>query len=330
VLEFAYLFMTKVFRRHGLPENFVSDRDPRFTSEFFTAICQHLGIQQAMSTAFHPQTDGQTERTNRTLEEMLRHYVSLFQDEWDLKLHCAELAVNNATKAATGLSPFYLNYGRHPRGPATGVMDTNFPAANEFVNGLNKAIALARDSLTSAQASMKRNADNHRRDLEFAVGDNVLLSSKHIKLKAVGTKKLLPKLLGPFTVLKRIGKLAYKLDLSRDMPKVHPVFHVSLLRPYTPGTTPPPPISVVIDDEPEWQVKRILNHRDRKIPKRPTRALRNPNYPPKQAFVRKYLIKWAGFGHEYNSWQTKDQCKNCPDLVQQYLASIQPAHPGTV
>jgi hypothetical protein len=102
-----------------------------------------------MSTAFHPQPDGQTERTNRILEEMLRHYVSPSQDDWDLKLPCAEFAVNNATKAATGFSPFYLNYGRHPRGPATGVMDTHLPA-NEFANGLNKAIALARDSLTSA------------------------------------------------------------------------------------------------------------------------------------------------------------------------------------
>jgi len=82
-LEFADLFMTEIYRRHGLPENFVSDRDPRFTSEFFTAICQHLGIKQAMSTAFHPQTDGQTERTNITLEEMFRHYVSPSQDDWD-------------------------------------------------------------------------------------------------------------------------------------------------------------------------------------------------------------------------------------------------------
>jgi transposase InsO family protein len=89
-LEFADLFVTEIFRRHGLPENFVSDRDPRFTSNFFSAICKHLGIKQAMSTAFHPQTDGQTERANRTLEEMLRHYVGPSQDDWDL---------NNATKA---------------------------------------------------------------------------------------------------------------------------------------------------------------------------------------------------------------------------------------
>jgi len=322
-LGYAELFMSEIFRRHGLPENFVSDRDPRFTSEFFTAICQHLGIKQAMSTAFHPETDGQTERTNRTLEEMLRHYVSPSQDDWDLKLPCAEFAVNNSAKASTGFSPFYLNYGRHPRGPATAVMDTNIPAANEFVSGLNKAISLAKDSLVSAQAHMKKNADERRRDLAFQVGEQVLLSSKHIKIKTVGTKKLLPKFLGPFIVLKRIGTLAYELELTPDMPRVHSVFHVSLLRPFTPGKTPPPPMPTVIEGDAEWEVERIINHRDRTIPRRPSRAARNPAYPQKDAFVREYLVKWVGFGHDSNTWQTKDQCKNCQDLVEQYLASIQ-------
>jgi hypothetical protein len=116
-----------------------------------------------MSTAFHPQTDGQTERVNRTLQEMLRHYVSPSQDDWDLKLPCAEFAVNNALKAATGFTPFYLNYGRHLRSPSAVIMDTNLPAANEFVEGLNKSLARAKDSLHAAQTHMKKNADAHRR-----------------------------------------------------------------------------------------------------------------------------------------------------------------------
>jgi len=111
-----------------------------------------------MSTAFHPQTDGQTERTNRTLEEMLRHYVGPSQDDWDLKLPCAEFAVNNSMKAATGYTPSFLNYGRHPWGSATAVMDTHAPAVKEFVNGMHKAVSTAKDSLAAAQARMKRNA----------------------------------------------------------------------------------------------------------------------------------------------------------------------------
>jgi hypothetical protein len=103
--DFTEIFMTEIIRRHGLPETFISDRDPRFTSEFFASLCQHLGINQNMSTAFHPQTDGQTERTNRILDEMLRHYVGPTQDDWDLKLPCAGFAINNTIKRVTGHSP---------------------------------------------------------------------------------------------------------------------------------------------------------------------------------------------------------------------------------
>jgi hypothetical protein len=218
-----------------------------------------------------------------------------------------------------------LNYGRHPRGPATAAIDANLPAANVFVTSLNKALSQAKDSLISAQSQMKKNADESRRELEFEVGEQVLLSSKHIKLKTVGTKKLLPKFLGPFIILKRIGQLAYELELTPDMPRIHPVFHVSLLRPFIPGKTPPPPMPTVIEGEAEWQVERIINHRDRTIPRQPTRARRNPAYPQRDATVREYLVKWIGFDHESNTWQTKDQCKNCQDLVEQYLASIKPA-----
>jgi hypothetical protein len=188
-------------------------------------------------------------------------------------------------------------------------MDTDLPAVNEFVTGLNKALSRAKDSLIAAQAHMKKNAYAHRRELEFEIGDQVLLSSKNIKLRTVGTKKLLPRYLGPFEILKKNGRLAYELDLSAAMPKVHPVFHVSLLRPFTPGGTTPPPVPVLIEGEPEWKVERVLNHRDRKIPN----AKRSR---------REYLVKWIGFGHEYNEWKSKADCKGCLDLVQQYLDSI--------
>ena len=221
---FADLFLSEIFRRHGLPESFVTDRDTRFTSAFFTEICKHLGIKQKMSTAFHPQTDGQTERVNRTLEEMLRHYVSPTQDDWDLRLPCAEFAINNAFKAATGYTPFYLNYGRHPRALAAVTMNTAIPAANEFVGGLQEAISRTKDCLNASQARMKRLADAHRRDLQLSVGDEVLLSSKNMRIRKGGTRKLLPKFLGPFEVLKRIGSLAYQLALPPSLGKTHPVF----------------------------------------------------------------------------------------------------------
>ena len=130
--------------------------DSRFRSHFMTEVCRLLGIKQSMSTSHHPQTDGQTEMTNRTLGEMLRHFVSPSQDDWDSKLSCAVYLVNSARKAATGYTPFQLNYGRHPRGPATTDVTTEHPKATEFVEKVNAAISRARDCLISAQARMRK------------------------------------------------------------------------------------------------------------------------------------------------------------------------------
>ena len=305
---FAELFMSEIFRRHGLPESIVSDRDTRFTSEFGCEICRHLGIKQNMSTAFHPQTDGQTERTNRTLEEMLRHYVSLSQDDWDLKLPCAEFALNNAIKAATGSTPFFLNHGRHPRAPAAIAMDTAVPAANEFVGKVNEAISRAKDCLRSAQARMKKNADLGRRDMEFSIGDEVLLSSKNMQIKSKGTRKLMPRFLGPFAVERRIGDLAYQLAIPPSLGKVHPVFHVSLLRLYTASPDQPlPPMPVLLDGEVEFEIERVLDHRDIKVSQLSKRK------------TREFLVKWANYVHESNSWVPAADAQNCQDLIQEYF-----------
>lgn len=307
---FADLFLTEVFRRHGLPESIVSDRDSRFKSAFFSTICSHLGISQNMSSAFHAETDGQTERTNRTLEDMLRHYVGPSQDDWDLRLPCAEFAINNAVKAATGHTPFYLNHGRHPRSPAAVAMDTPHPAANEFVGNLNEAMSRAKDCLAAAQARMKSQADKRRRDLYFSVGDEVLLSSKNMRIRT-GTRKFLPKFLGPFQVDKRIGDLAYRLALPPSMGRTHNVFHVSLLRPFKASPDQPlPPMPVLMDGTYEMEVERVLSHRDVKISQKSRRT------------KREYLVKFAGYGHEHNTWIPVSDCKDIQDLIQEYFHSL--------
>src|SRR4051812_39966306 len=115
--EVAKIFFTTIFRNHGLPRVIILDRDAKFTSRFWQALFSQLGTKMAMSTAFHPQTDEQTEHLNRTLEEMLRIYVTYKQDQWDEYLPVAKFAYNNAKQAFTGFTPFELDCGQHPNTP---------------------------------------------------------------------------------------------------------------------------------------------------------------------------------------------------------------------
>lgn len=313
--QFAQIFVDQIFRRFGLPEDFVSDRDTRFTSKFMREVCKQLCITQSMSTAHHPQTDGQTERTNRTLAEMLRHFVNPSQNDWDLKLPCAEFAYNNARKAATGYTPFELNYGRHPRSPSTVEVNSLVPEASEFVEKVNDAISRARGCLQSAQARMKKLADTKRRDVEFSVGDEVLLSTKYLKVQ--NTRKLAHRWIGPFPVVRRIGATAYELDLPGTMPaNRHDVFHVSLLKPYTHDPNkPPPPVPNFQGTEPEWEIESILDYRDVQISAKSRKT------------KREFLVKWLGWGHESNSWQPESDFKHARDTVEKFYLSRELAGP---
>jgi transposase InsO family protein len=138
----ARIFFDNVFKLHGLPKSIVSDRDAKFTSRFWKSLFNTLGTKLAMSTAFHPQTDGQTERANRTLEDMLRAFTSYRQNDWDLQLSAVEFACNNAPNASTGMSPFQVNLGKNPYNPyaaLTSIPDT-IPAAAELLETLHNNI----------------------------------------------------------------------------------------------------------------------------------------------------------------------------------------------
>ena len=152
--EFAQVLMTNIFRLHGMPMFLVSDGDKLLTSRFFEKVSKLLGIGQKMSPASHPQTDGQTERANRTLEDMLRPFVNPAQSDWHVKLPCCEFAVNNSWNRAAGSTPFFLNYGDHPRTLVNVDVVTPLPAANAFVGRVRDAVSRARESLLYAQRRM--------------------------------------------------------------------------------------------------------------------------------------------------------------------------------
>jgi transposase InsO family protein len=254
----AALFFDHIFRHHGLPRSIVSDRDPRFLSTFWRSLFSHTGTQLHYSSTHHPQTDGQTERLNRTLEEMLRAYVGDCGDDWDSWLTPAEFAYNNSPQSSTGVSPFELDTGQRPLTPAT------LPVGNATLRDFETLRQHAILCLRRAQNHQKTQADKRRRDVYFAEGDYVLLSTKHLSaaFTHLPPSKLSPLYTGPFRVLERIGATAYRLELP-PASRVHDVFHSSLLRLYKSARPYTPPAPFDLHGRPAWLPERILNFRIR-------------------------------------------------------------------
>ena len=192
-----------------------------------------------LSTAFHPQTDGQTERTNRTVEQILRCYIDYDQTNWDDLLILVEFAINSHRQTSTDHSPFYLNYGFNPRTPDEAALpDSPYPEARHSAAEIQAMITLVKDLLAEAQEQQKALADQHHEDISFAPGDQVLLRLlQPLDLhRQRPSSKFNPRHEGPFTVTERIGQVAYRLDLPHHM-HLHPTFHVSRLKKYVPPET---------------------------------------------------------------------------------------------
>ena len=186
--DVARLFIGNIFVQHGMPRRIVSDRDTRFTGSFWASMCEIWGCERQMSTAYHPQTDGQTERVNRTLEDMLRHWCSPDQDDWDQYLKLAEFAYNNAYHESIGDTPFMLTFGQHPYTPAS-LFRTDVhgklpnPSARSFQAGMQERVQKAKQSLEGAQCRQKAYADQRRRALDLDIGSYVKLSTVNLAEK---------------------------------------------------------------------------------------------------------------------------------------------------
>ncbi|GAX76408.1 hypothetical protein CEUSTIGMA_g3853.t1 [Chlamydomonas eustigma] len=239
--QLAHVFIAHVFSKHGLPSVIVSDRDPRITSEFWqTCLFTQLGSKLNLSTAHHPQTDGQTEITHRTIEQILRAYVSPQHDDWATWLPLAEFAYNSHVHSSTQQTPFLANYGFHPTTPSSLLLppDTTInPDATSFLDNLRDVHDSIRHQLDLAKTRQETQANRSRRPLTFTVGDRVRLSSDHLTLVDYPSSKLRPRFLGPFTINKVISPVAYRLTLPAALSHIHPVFHVSRLLPWNDNPT---------------------------------------------------------------------------------------------
>jgi hypothetical protein len=281
-------------------------------ARFMTELLRIIGTQHNRTTAFHPQSDGQTERVNRVLEEMLRHYVGgLRHRDWDKCLSAAEFAINNSHHESTGTTPFRLNFGRDPRLPLSLPQSQSpVPHAAAFADRMKKGLADAKNCLQAAQQRQKMYYDQKRRDVTFQVGEEVLLSTKNISLRRPGDKgsthKLMPKYIGPFKIKHVVGRGAYALTLPPHL-KVHPVFHVSLLRPFKVDKdterVQPPPAPVELEDGLEFFVHGLRNHRSKGSGNRKT---------------REFLVQWKGYGPEFDTWEPEKQVEQT-EAYEQYM-----------
>lgn len=302
--DFVQLFSDRVVRYHGLPQTIVSDRDTRFVSEFWRVFCQRFGIKRALSSAWHPQTDGQTERANRAIEQMLRTFIQSREENWTSLLPALELAYNCSPHSATGLSPFEVMIGENPIRPQDLDLVDRFPPTTTppMTKAFRALVDRAAAHLEQAKIQQKAFADASRRPLEFSVGDHVWVSTRYMVQR--GSRVFAQRYVGPFRIIERIGKAAYKLDLPPSM-QVHPVFHVSLLTADKPrpqemqGDNDWQPMDEVEHGLPTYEVEHILDQRG-------------------EGPTLQYLVKWKGFPASDATWEPASHLDNCPALLRAF------------
>ncbi|GKA32612.1 reverse transcriptase domain-containing protein, partial [Tanacetum coccineum] len=230
--KLAKIYVDEIVARHGVPVSIISDRDGRFTSRCWQTVQKALGTRLDMSTAYHPQTDGQSERTIQTLEDMLRACVIDFGGSWDVHLPLAEFSYNNSYHSSIRCAPFEALYGRKCRSPVLWAeIGESSLIGPELIQETTDKVVLIKEKLKAARDRQKSYADNRRKPLEFEVGDRVMLKVSPWKgVIRFGKKgKLAPRYVGPFEILERIGLDCYRLS-SEGRSGVHDTFHVLNLK----------------------------------------------------------------------------------------------------
>ena len=278
----------------GLPDKIVSDRGPAFASQLWRDVWTALGVKLNISSARHPETDGQTEVTNKTVVTWLRHFVDMqSHDKWSQLLGLCEFSLNSAKATEMGMSAFECDLGRQPRAP----QDVTVPqqaavGSAEFLEQMEATLHQAQDAIALNQERQAANADAHRRLEEFEVGDMVLLSAQGVRDQnaAVRESNKLGELFhGPYRVKEKRSAVVYELELPKEM-QCHPVFHISKLRKYIHGAQTAPrqgeSVQQPTKDPTLFEVEKVLKER-------------------KMRGREEVLVKWKGWGDEHNSWVAK-------------------------
>jgi transposase InsO family protein len=298
--DFARLFFENIECEYGTPTSIVSDRDSRITSEFWTEVCSQMIIKRRLSTAFHPQTDGQSEALNRIVEDYLRAYCADEPTAWVNLLPLARFAYNNSINAATKTTPNNLLFGMdcsirfNVEGNAP---RERIPEAKARIERLHELRQKLREHLAQANERMTKYYNRNHVPMQFSTKQLVKLSTRNLKFKY---PKLAPRWIGPFRITERIGAQAYRLALPTKYARLHDVFPVQLLEAYHPrkGEDPLPMPDLAAEDN-EWEVQEI---RDSK----------------RFDGILHYLVKWTGWPCEYDSWEPAENLENAPDKIWEF------------
>jgi transposase InsO family protein len=318
--KFATTFIDGYVRSRGLPVSIVSDRDARFTSNFWQSLCSQLGITLRMSTAYHPQSDGQAEKANATLETFLKAYIAQMENSanWDRLLPLAEFTYNAAKHKAIGMSPFEADIGYIPRLPldllAPGSFTPHSHSGIAYAENLANTLRMLRERMEETQLAMVTDANEHRQQHPFQVGDDVFLDTRLLPVgyanvngvanEAINSRKFQHPYAGPFRLLKKAGNNAFLLDIPARW-RLHPVFNVSRLKPSKVDKTrnhpPPPPLRSTLAADTEYEVEAILEHKGT------------------VARDLKYLVKWVGY--QDPTWEPLENLKGgSKEILRDYHA----------
>jgi hypothetical protein len=310
----ANLFFKEVVRLHGLPKSIVSDRDTKFVGHFWRTLWKKLGTYLSFSSAYHPQTDGQTEVVNKSLGNLLRSLVTEHHNQWDQILPQAEFAYNDSPNRSTGKSPFQILYGMQPRGVAElrdlEQSEIRSTGAEYFAAEMQKLHSQIREQLQNSSQEYKRRVDQHHRELQFEVGDQVLAHLKKERFPRGTYNKLKMKKIGPCKILRKFDANAYEIELPDDV-GISPIFNISDLYPYREDDTERSEDQEKIQWEKQMpvaekpQMEKIVDQRIGKKTRRKT--------------YFEYLVKWKGHPIEDASWENEVDIQKHGKSVQELM-----------